>query len=65
MVFYQDKGNSVEESSMNVIVEETAPTSLMLKTLDELKKENEVVRERLDKQYETKKQIKEMLNKQE
>ena len=37
----------------------------MLKTLDELKKENEVLRERLDKHDETNKEIKGMLGKQE
>lgn len=43
----------------------SASTSLVLETLNELKKENEAVRERLDKQDETNNEIKNWMVKQE
>ena len=71
----QDKVKAVEETpkqesaavrTENIVSSaETASSSLVLKTLEELKKENVVFKERLDKQDETSKEIKGMLGKQE
>ena len=44
---------------------ETATTSVVLETLKELKKDNELVQERLDKQDETIKEMKSWMKKQE
>lgn len=75
MVVFEDKGKSVaknlEKESAVVVSEiqipfvEIAPPSLVLQTLDELERENEVIRVRLDKEDETNKEIKGMLGKQE
>ena len=43
----------------------SAPSSLVLDTLNELKKENEAIHERLDKQDETNKEIRTWMTKQE
>ena len=45
-------------SSKAISTEDAAPTSTVMETLKELKKENEVVLKRLDKQDETNKEIK-------
>ena len=59
------KESTVVTSKNMASTVETTTYSLVLKIIDELKKENETVRERLYKQDETNKDIKGMLVKQE
>ena len=73
MVRFQDKGKEVEEApelelaaacSKKMVSSADIPSSsLVLQTLEELKKENVVFKERLDKQDDTCKEIKGMLGK--
>ena len=75
LVMVQDKGKEIEEAteseSTAACSEKVAPfvdipsSSLVMQTLEEFKKENSVIKERLDKQDDTCKEIKEMMGKQE